>query len=86
MATPTAPAPRIQPMNPDQYQPVAQAMLAYFDREDVMIPGHMAEQIVSGKSLLRALLGGQLVLGQQAPAPAPAEKPDTENKTDEKAA
>jgi len=83
----------LKPLNPESYQAVAQAMLAYFDREDVNIPGNMVESIVSGKSLMRALLGGQLVLAQNQPAsqaevpPAPQEEePEVEQKVDEKAA
>lgn len=74
----------LQAIQQEQVQQTAQAMLAFFDREDVSIPGSMLESIVSGKSLLRALVQGQLVIAQEAqPQPKaepPAETPDAKKK------
>lgn len=66
----------------EQVQQTVQVLLAFLDSENVKVPGNMLEGIVSGKSLLRGLLNGQLVVAQvdlpkQAPAatPAPEETP-----------
>lgn len=59
----------LQALNPENFQPTCQALLAFLDREDVTIPGNLLESIVSGKSLLRALLQGQLTLAQDVPQP-----------------
>lgn len=80
----------LQSLNPEQVQPTVQNLLAFLDREDVNIPGNMVESIVSGKSLLRALLNGQLVLAQdmqpESTPGQPAEIPPTTKKTEKKAA
>jgi len=74
----------LQAINQEAVTPTAQALLAFLDREDIQVPGNMLESIVSGKSLLRALVNGQLVLAQdteamQAPQQAPqAEEPEQE--------
>lgn len=57
----------LQPLPAENVQPTAQNLLAFLDREDVNVPGNMLEAIVSGKSLLRALLNGQLVICRNAP-------------------
>lgn len=78
----------LQPLNPEQVQPTVQNLLAFLDREDVNIPGNMVESIVSGKSLLRALLGGQLVLAQNVqegePGKPEPKKPVAAKKTAKK--
>lgn len=64
----------LQELNQEAVQPTIQALLEFLDRDDVMIPVHMAEQMTSGKSLLRALVSGQIVLAQkQQEQPAPVE-------------
>jgi hypothetical protein len=54
----------LQELNGEAIIPTAQALLSYLDREDIHVPGNLVEAIVSGKSLLRALAQGQLVLAQ----------------------
>jgi len=49
----------------EQVQQTAQTLLAFFDREDVPVPASQLEAIVSGKSLLRAIVSGQLVVAQE---------------------
>lgn len=63
----------LKPVDQANVQTTAQQMLAFLDREDVAVPGNMLEGIVSGKSLLRALLAGQLVIAQNVEEP---KKPD----------
>lgn len=66
----------LQALNPEAVQPTVQALLAFLDREDVLIPGSMNESITSAKSLCRAILSGQLIIAQE-PRNAP-EQGDTE--------
>lgn len=72
----------LRPLPSDQVAPTAQALLAFLERDDVTVPGSMLESIVSGKSLLRALLQEQLILCHKAeespPVPQPAEEPEEE--------
>lgn len=82
----------LQALPTEQVAPTVQALLAFLDRGDVNIPGNLLESIVSGKSLLRALASGQLVLAQniqpqpakgaEAPPPAAADvkKPPVKKK------
>ena len=64
------------PLNPEQVQNTAQHLLALLDRDDVSIPGSLAEGVVSGKSLLRGILAGGLVVCQvDSPDAPPADKP-----------
>ena len=67
----------------DQVQATAQAILTFLDSENAHIPGNMIEAMVSGKSLMRALLSGALVLCQPDHPVAPEMPSETE---DEKAA
>lgn len=66
----------------EHVQKTAQSLLAFFDREDVSVPGNLVEQIVSGKSLLRAIVAGQLKVAQEvnesAPPVQPPEEPEEE--------
>lgn len=73
----------LQPLDQEQILPVAQTLLAFLDRDDVTIPGNLLEAIVSGKSLLRGLLQGGLVVCQVT-QDAPVVKPEPE--PEEKAA
>lgn len=64
----------LQALEMEQVAPIAQALLQFLDREDVTVPGNMVEQFMSGKSLVRAIAGGQLVVAQEvneAPEPKP---------------
>jgi len=63
----------LQPLNPEQVQSTAQVLLAYLDDPSNKTPNNMLEGIVSGKSLLRGILGGQLVICQAAAPEAPPE-------------
>ena len=73
----------LQALPSEQVAPTAQALLSFLDREEVSIPGNLLEAIVSGKSLLRALANGQLVLAQNVadqPPQAEMEKPQEPEK------
>lgn len=52
----------LQEIQKDAVLPTVEALLAFLERQDLMVPGDMLEKIVSGKSLLRALLQGQVVI------------------------
>lgn len=76
----------LKPVDQQNVQATAQSMMAFLDREDVSVPGNMLEAIVSGKSLLRALVSGQLVVAQNIEEPKKeAEKP-AEKKVEKKPA
>lgn len=76
----------LQELKNDAVQATVQSMLAFFDREDVNVPGNMVESIVSGKSMLRALLNGQLVLAQRAQEPPSPPATEDDGGDDEKKA
>ena len=65
-------------------QTTAQSLMAFLDREDVSVPGNMLEAIVSGKSLLRALVAGQLVIAQNVEEPKKEEKKPEVKKVEKK--
>lgn len=46
----------------EQIKNVAGGLVTFLSDESVIVPGNMVEGIVSGKSLLRALAEGKLVL------------------------
>lgn len=67
----------LQALQQEAVQPTLESLLAFLDRDDLSVPGSQVEAIVSGKSLLRALLAGQLVLAQNTQeAPAPEATPE----------
>lgn len=68
----------LQAFQEEQVQQTAQSLLAFFDREDVSVPGNLVEQIVSGKSLLRAIVAGQLKVAQEVRQPPPPVQPPEE--------
>lgn len=84
----------LQALNQEAVQPTVQALLLFLDSENIQIPGNLLESIVSGKSLLRALATGQLVLAQeseeaqsqQRTPTAPQTKKTPSKKTSKKAA
>jgi len=65
----------LQPINQEQVQSTTQVLLAYLDDPENKTPNNMLEGIVSGKSLLRGILAGNLVICQnmELPADAPPE-------------
>lgn len=63
------------PLPADQVQKTAQILLAFLDSDGAVVPGSLVEGVVSGKSLLRGLLQGTLVLC--APDAAPKPQPET---------
>ncbi len=65
----------LQPINKDHVQQTAQILLAYLDDERNATPNNMLEGIVSGKSLLRGILGGQLILCQEQEPAGDPQKP-----------
>jgi hypothetical protein len=78
----------LQPLQPEAVQPTVQSLLAFLDRDDVMIPGNLNESITSAKSLCRAILSGQLVIAQNTQQ-QPVEQPkadETPKKSSKKAA
>jgi hypothetical protein len=62
----------LQEVNSDAVKTTVRTMLQFLERDDVMAPTSLSEQISSGKTLLRALLTGQLVLAQPEQQPAAA--------------
>lgn len=72
----------------EQIQQTVQVLLAFLDSDGANVPGSMVEGVVSGKSLLRGLLNGQLVVAQpDAPKAAEPILPvETEDGAEEEAA
>lgn len=64
-----------QPINPDQSTKTVQVMLTYLDDPANSTPNNLVEGIASGKSLLRALLNGDLVICSRAATAPPREFP-----------
>jgi hypothetical protein len=63
----------------EQVQQTVQVLLTFLDSENAKVPGNLLDGVVSGKSLLRGLLNGQLVVGQvDLPKQAPVTLPVTE--------
>ncbi len=56
------------PINKDHVIQVAQVLLTYLDDPNNSTPNDMLEGIVSAKSLMRGLVGGNLVVCQPGPA------------------
>jgi len=72
----------LQPVNQEQVQQTAQVLLAFLSDESVSVPGNMLEGIVSGKSILRGIIQGQLLVCQNVPSEAVVAK-DEEPKAQE---
>ena len=76
----------MKPLPQENVQSAAQVLLAFLDSDGASVPGNMVEGVVSGKSLLRGLLAGQLVICQAdvpaeaPPAPTPEPKPAAKKK------
>lgn len=71
----------LRALESEQIVPTVQVLLAFLEREDVVVPANMLEGIVSGKSILRALANGQIVLAQDMEEPqAPAAAVEEEEK------
>jgi hypothetical protein len=67
----------MKPINQEQVVQTSQVVLAVLSDEDSSTPNKYLEGVVSGKSLLRGIISGQLVVCQaeEKPEPkAPAEK------------
>lgn len=62
----------LTPINQEQVQQTAQVLLSFLSDERVSIPAPILEGVVSGKSLLRALLAGELVICANKSEPKPA--------------
>lgn len=63
----------------EQIQQTVQVLLAFLDSDGAQVPGSMIEGVVSGKSLLRGLLNGQLIVAQpDVPKEVPAAAPVVE--------
>ena len=60
----------LQPIQQEQVQQTLQVVLAYLEDEHGVTPNAMVDGIVSGKSLLRGILSGQLLVCQNVAAPA----------------
>lgn len=61
----------MQPIPTEQIQSTVQVLLAFLDSDGANVPGNMLEGVVSGKSLLRGILTGNLVVCQVPPANGP---------------
>jgi len=51
-----------QPINEEQVQQTADLLLSFLSDASVSVPAPLVDGIVSGKSLLRGLVSGQLVV------------------------
>lgn len=66
----------------EQVQQTAQILLAFLDSDGASVPGSMLEGVLSGKSMLRGILGGQLgVVQLDMKAEPPADDPPPATKT-----
>ena len=63
----------LTPLDPEQIQRTAQVMLSYLDDPENKTPNNMLEGIVSGKSLLRGITAGALVLCEVSEDAKPTE-------------
>lgn len=59
----------LKPINQEQVQGASQVILAYLDDGANTTPNNLLEGIVSGKSLLRGIISGNLVVCQKEAAP-----------------
>ena len=59
----------MQQIPTEQIQQSVQVLLSFLDSDGASVPGNMLEGIVSGKSILRGLLSGNLGLVSLQPAP-----------------
>jgi len=64
----------------EQVQQAAQVMLALLSDESVSVPGNLLEGVVSGKSLLRAIVQGSLVVCTEEPSAAEAKTTNVRKK------
>jgi hypothetical protein len=65
----------LKPINQEQVQQASQVMLAYLDDGANTTPNNLVEGIVSGKSLLRGIINGSLIVCQkEATSPAPQQE------------
>lgn len=76
----------LKALQQEAVQPTLESLLAFLDRDELSVPGSQVEAIVSGKSLLRALIAGQLVLAQQEQLQQPQAAPVAEEEVAEEAA
>lgn len=68
----------LQPINIEQIQRTAQVLLSVLDSDAVSVPGNLVEGVTSGKSLLRGILQGNVVVCEQANEPPPIPEPEFE--------
>ncbi len=65
------------PLPKEQVQQTAQILLAYLDNPENSTPNNLLEGVVSGKSLMRGLISGVLVVCQTNAAAPPADETST---------
>jgi hypothetical protein len=70
----------------EQIQATVQVLLTFLDSDGISVPGNMLEGVVSGKSILRGLLNGGLVLAQVGVPDIPDDGDAAMDVDDEKAA
>lgn len=70
----------LKALESEQIVPTVQVLLSLLEREDVNVPANMLEGVVGGKSILRALINGQLVLAQEEVARPAAVQDDEPEK------
>ena len=74
----------MKPIDVEQIQGPVQVLLTVLSDENTSTPNNLIEGVVSGKSLLRAILSGNLVVCQSgAPAKAPPVEEVVEEVIDE---
>jgi len=76
----------LQPINQEQVQQTAQVLLSYLDDPNNSTPNSQLEGIVSGKSLLRGILAGNLMICQNIEVPHGAGDGPIDSPTPKKAA
>ena len=69
----TTPKMKSTPIDQSQIEKAVGAMLSLLSDERTPVPASVVEAIVSGKSLLRGLLSGELVACKQVPDESPEE-------------
>ena len=67
--------PGYQKIDPAQIDPTVQVMLDYLSDPQNLTPNNMVEAMASGKSVLRGILSGQLVVCKVVEEPNPTAAP-----------
>lgn len=72
----------LMPVNQETITRTAQILLTYLDDENNSTPNNILEGIVSGKSLLRGIIQGGLIVCQQVQGEAVKPSPEKDEEVD----